>query len=332
MRNKFLRGLLIIVAVLLLLVLVGPFLIPIAPLADTQPPQELADPDSRFAEVNGVNVHYKTAGTGKPALVLLHGFAASVFSWHEVMEPLSEVGLVAAFDRPAFGLTERPLPGNWEGHSPYSPEAQVELTIGLMDHLGIEEAVLVGNSAGGAIAMLTALQYPDRVQALVLVDPAVYGTGSGFVPGWARPLLRTPQMRRLGPLLVRSIRNWGEDFARSAWHDPAQLSEEDWEGYLRPLQAENWDKGLWEFALASHSLNLEKRLDEIQMPTLVITGDDDRIVPTEESIRLARELPRAELIVVPECGHVPHEECPDAFLEGTLRFLHDLESSSQVEK
>ncbi|MBC8263534.1 MAG: hypothetical protein H8E47_05355 [Anaerolineales bacterium] len=105
---------------------------------DTVPPQQLADPDSRFVDINGLQVHYKMAGQGGPALVLLHGFGASVFSWREVMEPLAEIGTVIAFDRPAFGLTERPVPGEWEGESPYRAEAQVELTVGLLDELGDE--------------------------------------------------------------------------------------------------------------------------------------------------------------------------------------------------
>jgi len=170
--------------------------------------------------------------------------------------------------------------------------------------------------------MLTALRYPDRVQALVLVDPAVY-VGGG-VPDWIRPILQTPQMRRLGPLLVRSIRTWGEDFGRSAWHDPSRLTPEIWAGYTKPLQARDWDRALWEFTLASRPTGLPERLDQIQMPTLVITGDDDRIVPTEQSVRLAGELPNAELVVIPNCGHVPHEECPQEFLQAVRRFVSKL--------
>ncbi len=317
--KPWLRGLLIALGVLLLILLVGPFLVPVPPLEGTVPPEQLADPDSRFVEVNGITVHYKTAGSGRPAFLLLHGFAASTFSWREVVGPMSEWGTVVAFDRPGFGLTERPL--RWDGPSPYSPEAQADLTVGLMDALGIERAVLVGNSAGGTTALLTALTYPERVEALVLVDPAVY-VGGG-TPGWVRPLLNTPQMRHLGPLLARSIRDWGRDFGRSAWHDPTKLTPEIWEGYTKPLRAENWDRALWEVTRASHPLGLEKRLGEVRVPVLVITGDDDRVVPTEQSVRLAGEIPGAQLAVIPACGHVPQEECPGPFLEAVEAFLQN---------
>jgi len=321
--RRLLRAMLILLGVLLLLVLVVPLLIPIPSLEGTVPVEQLADPDSRFADLNGVKVHYKVAGEGQPAVVLLHGFAASLFSWREVIGPLAESHTVVAFDRPGFGLTERPLPGEWEGQSPYSPEAQADLTVALMDELGIDRAVLVGNSAGGTVAALTALRYPERVEALVLVDPAIYQGGMQF-PGVVRWLLSTPQARRLGPLFVRSIRDWGLEFGRSAWHDPSKITDEIWDGYTKPLQAENWDKGLYEVTLASRSLGLDKRLNEIQVPVLVFTGDDDRIVPTEQSIRLAGELSNAELALAPNCGHVPHEECPEFFLAVVNRFLAGL--------
>lgn len=320
--KSWLRGLLIVLGVLLVILLVGPFLVPVPPLEGTVPPEQLADPDSRFIEVNGITVHYKMAGSGRPALVLLHGFAASTFSWREVIGPLSEVGTVVAFDRPGFGLTERPMPGEWEGRSPYAPEAQADLTVGLMDALGIEQAVLVGNSAGGTTALLTALTDPERVEALVLVDPAIY-VGGG-TPGWLRPLVNTPQMRHLGPLLARQIRDWGVDFGRSAWHDPSKLTPEIWEGYAQLLRVENWDRALWEVTRASRPLGLEKRLGEVRVPVLVITGDDDRIVPTEQSVRLAGEIPGAQLAVIPECGHVPQEECPGPFLEAVETFLQHI--------
>ena len=134
--------------VILVILLVGPFLIPVPPLENTVTAESLADEDSQFIEVNGLNVHYKTYGTGEPVFILLHGFGASLFSWHEVTAPLAEYGTVIAYDRPAFGLTERPL--EWEGESPYSQDAQVELVIGLMDALGIEKATLVGNSMPSA--------------------------------------------------------------------------------------------------------------------------------------------------------------------------------------
>lgn len=313
----------IVLAVLaggLALLLISPFLAPVPPLEGPLPPKDLADPDSQFIEINNLEVHVKKMGQSEPVFVLLHGFGASLYSWNAVMEPFSRLGSVIAYDRPAFGLTERPL--QWKGQNPYGSESQVELLIGLLDHFGVQRAILVGNSAGGTVAMQTALAAPERVAALILVDPAVYNGGGP--PAWSRPLLNTPQMRRLGPLVVRQIQARGAELIESAWHDPSRLTAETLALYQKPLQVENWDKALWEFTLASRPSGLVKRLPEFNLPLLVITGDDDRIVPTADSIRLASELPGAQLVVIPNAGHVPHEEQPDEFILAVTNFIHTL--------
>jgi pimeloyl-ACP methyl ester carboxylesterase len=318
--RRWVNIVLILVVILLLMILIGPLVIPIPPLQGTLPPERLADSDSQFIKLKNVNVHYKQTGEGQPALLLLHGFGASTFSWREVIRPLAKFGTVIVYDRPAFGLTERPL--KWTGENPYSPEFQAEMVLALMDAHNIRQAILVGNSAGGTVSVLAALNHPERVKALILVDPAIYqGRSSSSL---LNLLLQTPQAGRIGPLLVRSIQESGNDILRRAWHDPSRITPEIWDGYRRPLEADNWDRGLWEFTRASRPLGLDKRLSELKLPVLVITGDDDRIVPTQSSIRLAGELPNAKLVVIPNCGHVPHEECPQAFMQAVAEFLNSI--------
>lgn len=324
------RILLVVSVVLLVALVIGPFLVPVQSTAQLAMPAELAGPGGRFVDVayagDTLTVHYEEAGGGEENLILLHGFAASSFSWREVMAPLAELGRTVAYDRPAFGFTERPMPetwqGDWNSENPYPATAQTELTVGLMDELGMDEAVLVGNSAGGTVAMLTALEHPERVKALVLIDPAVYAGGNP-VPGLSA-VFNTPQMRHLGPLIAQQIQGWGKDFARSAWHDPSKITDDVWAGYLKPLQVANWDRALWELTASNEPSGLPDRLGELTLPVLVITGDDDRIVPAEQSVRLADELPNAELVVVPACGHVPHEECPQAVMDAITAFLAEL--------
>ena len=318
--RRTLRFTLISAAVLLLLVVAGPLLLPAPALDNPRSPEELAGPLGSFVEINGLRVYYELYGQGEPLWVLLHGFGASTFSWREVVEPLSEMGTVLVYDRPAFGLTERPL--DWEGQNPYSPQANRDLLAGLLDHFGREKAVLVGNSAGGTLAVQAALEFPGRIEALVLVDPAIY-TGGG-APSWIRPLLATPQMRRLGPLFVQWAFSSSERLIGMAWHDPGKINQEILEGYERPLQLANWQQALWEMTLASRELDMESMLTEVNMPTLVITGEYDRIVPAEQSIRLAGELPNASLVVIPDCGHLPQEECPEEFIDALREFVMGL--------
>ena len=319
--NKRRHNILIILAVLAFLLLVGPFLVPVPPLENTVPPQQLADPDSLFIEVNGQSLHVKRYGDGEPAFLLLHGFASNTYTWHKVVDTLARQGTVIVYDRIGFGLSARPL--TWEGVNPYTRDAQVAQAIGLLDALAVDKAILVGNSAGGTVATEITLAHPERVSALVLVDAAIY-TGGG-APPFIKPLLRTPQMRHLGPLVSRSFLSQGGSLLDLAWHDPGLVTPEDIAAYEKPLRVENWDKALWEFTLASESSDLSERLNELTLPVLVITGDDDRIVPTEESVRLADELPNAELVVIPDTGHLPQEESPDLFLEAVLDFVNRLE-------
>ncbi len=312
----------VIALIVVLLLLIGPLVFQVPPLTGTSSERDLADTDSRFVDINGVDIHYKEFGQGESVFVLLHGFGASEFSWREVVEPLSKLGRVIVYDRPGFGLTERPMPGDWAGTNPYGVQGNVEILDGLMSELGVEKAILVGNSAGGGVATAYALEHSEKVDGLVLVDPAVGSGRGGRFPSWLLPLMASPQLRHLGPLLVRSIAGEsGDDTIRLAWHDPTLITQDVYEGYRRPLKADNWDKALYEFAIAANPVNYVDRLEELSMPVLVVTGDDDRIVPTESTVQLAGKIAGAQLVVFDQCGHVPQEECPDQFMDAIITFL-----------
>ncbi len=274
-------------------------------------------------EIDGVNVHYQEIQSdGETLIVLLHGFGSSTYSWQKVMQPFSSFGSVLAYDRPGFGLTERVLPYREVNNNPYLLEYQSQILLVFMEAKKPEKIILVGNSAGGTVAMQTALEYPESINALILISPAVYG--SGGAPTWIKPLLNLPQMDRLGPVLVRTIRERGLEILELAWSDPEKISENDLANYQKPLSVDRWDVGLWEFTKANGENGLESRLSEISMPVLVITGVDDKIIPAEQSIQLASELPNASLVVIPNCGHVPQEECPADFMNAIETFINNL--------
>lgn len=299
---------------ILTLLFVGPLIVPIRPLPDTVPARDLADPDSQFIELDGIDFHYKRAGTDlaqPPAFVLLHGFGSGSYTWHSVIDELGLLGPAYAFDRPAFGLSERPLPGDWDGENPYSFEAQTEQTLRFMDVLGLEQAILVAHSAGASIALDLALQQPERISGLVLVGAAIYGSGSSAA---ARLFMRTPQLKRVGPLIMRQFAAQpGRDFLDSAWSDPDKIDDEVLEAYTKPLSVNDWDKALWEFTKANRPPELGEQLGSVSVPVLVITGANDAIVDPELSEQLANKLPNATFASFDSCGHLPQEECPEPF-------------------
>lgn len=326
MKAVKIAGIFILIAIAVLLL--GPFFIPVRPLSETVDESILADADSRFVRVNGVNVHYKQMGNGEPVMILLHGFGASLFSWHAVMAPLAGHGTVIAYDRPAFGLTQRPLPGEWGAENPYGRDFQVKLLIGLMDALGIDRAILIGHSAGGTVSLETALAYPERISGLVLVDAAVYSSGA---PGWIRPLFKLPQYDRVGPLLVRGlVKYFSLRLIEKAWHDPSRVSAEILEGYRKPFRAHHWDRALWELTRVSETSRLGERLKAIDLPALVLSGDDDRIIPLEQSRRLSKAFADAEWKVFDACGHIPQEECPDQFLLAVTPFVSECAGGEKI--
>ncbi len=314
-----------IVAVLALIVLVGPFLVPVSPLEGLQPPEALADENSQFMTVpfegtDGIALHYREAGEGDPSFVLLHGFSSNIYTWDEVFDTFAAEGQTFAYDRPPFGLSERLVDGDWTGENPYAPDAAVEQLIAFLDAQGIEQTTLVGNSAGGTVALRAALAHPERFESLILISPAVY-TGGG-APPFLQPFVDTPQFQRIGPLVSRQFAALGDSLAGQSYHDPSRITPEQAEKAQIATQVQRWDEALWAFTAASQESDLAQRLGEVTIPVLVITGDDDRIVPTEESIRLAGELPNAELIVVEACGHVAQVECPAETIQAIDAWLN----------
>jgi pimeloyl-ACP methyl ester carboxylesterase len=136
-------------------------------------------------------------------------------------------------------------------------------------------------------------------------------------------------MDRLGPFFARSLSgDQGTQFIQTAWHDPTQITETINAGYRLPLQVDNWDVALWEFTKAgSASEDLAPRLGDLALPVVGAAGDDDRIIPTELSRQLATEIPGASWALFPACGHVPHEECPDLFMDAIEPFIQELKNT-----
>jgi pimeloyl-ACP methyl ester carboxylesterase len=317
-RIKFILGSLAAVLVL------GPFAVPVNS-SGTLTYQEAAaiswEGRSEFVNLVDHQVHIITAGNpdNDRLIVLLHGFGASSLTWQQVLEPLGQAAYVVAFDRAAFGFTERPT--SFGDLNPYSAAGQLKVIDGLVDLYGADkEVVILGHSAGGALALGYALDYPDKVDSLILEAPAVYGTGGS--PGWLNWVFSIPQIDHLGPLAVASIASSGLDLLVESYTDPSMITAEVQASYTAPLKIDGWERAFWEFNKAPRSLNLVERLDDLRAPTLIITGDDDRVVATADSIRLNGDLPGSELVIIEVAGHLPNEEKPQEFVDAVLRFLN----------
>ncbi len=308
---------LILLAVVVALFLVVPLVVPLSQPEGVRPLSEVAGPDATYVEIDGVRVHYTLdpysgAEARDTTFLMLHGFAYSAESFEEVAPLLAARGDVIAFDRPGFGLSERPTPAQYAGGlDPYAAASQPVLAVGVLDALGVERAVLVGHGDGARVALEVALEAPERVAGLVLIGAAPYvQTGRSAL---ARLIMRTPQMQRIGPVMLRQLASEpGLRIIRAGWADPAAIDQDTIRDYTVPLTVEGWDQALWQLSLSEAPAPLAGRLAGVSAPVLLVVGDDDRVVPVSESERLEVELPSAELVRVPRCGHVTHEECPAA--------------------
>ena len=291
----------------------------------TKTEQELAHDLSNFVEIGQVSVHYEISGDvsnlKQPLIVLLHGFGANTFSWRKQMKPLSKFGLVVSYDRPAFGLTVRPK--HWKEHNPYGFRAQIELLNGIIKYFGpARKVILIGHSAGAAIAAEWALNNQKRVLGLVFEGPAIL-----TLPPSPKPmakLMRTSAFDRIGPRLVGGFKKAGTEILYRSWFDKSKITPEVKEGYFLPLQVKGWEAGFWEFVRVGNPVTVQSRLPELKVPALVITGDPDEIIPTKDSVKISELLPNSKLVVFPNCGHIPHEEKADYFETAVETFIRQL--------
>jgi pimeloyl-ACP methyl ester carboxylesterase len=269
-------------------------------------------------EAGGLPLRYLRAGEGPP-LVLLHGAGDNSLDWKWVMPALARTHRVYAPDLPGSPDSARPA-------ADYSPAFFERSLAAFLDALDIGQATFVGNSLGGLIALRLALSEPERAGALVLVNSAGLGRAinpaftSVNVPGLgeaALPFWRTP--------LGAYQRAWGRTTLLFA-HPP--------EGVPREWLAEQCRLALTPGYLEAHLSVLRAlvepggqrevladRLPLLKIPTLVVWGERDRVFPRSQAKEAVAQLPEGSLTLVPECGHMPHVECPDRFLAALDGFL-----------
>ena len=269
--------------------------------------------------LNGYPVNVEEFNTdGERFIVLLHGFGASTFSWRTVTKELSQLGHVFAYDRPGFGYT--PAVERSRHSDPYSLEGQVELLGDIIyAKANGRPVIVVGHSAGALVATEFVLRNPSVVSALVLESPAVWRTPP--VPGWLGKTLRAPRLEKRGEKLLEGFATSGMKILTSSFYDSDKLTDEVIAGYTAPMQNNSWKISLWRFMTASQKNQVRDNLWRIDIPTFVITGDHDKIVKVEDTFKVAERILGHSIYLVPNSGHLAHEETPEDFLRVTKRFI-----------
>ncbi len=267
-----------------------------------------------YVQVGEVRTRYRTAGEGDPPLLLIHGLGVTLESWQCNMSALARQHRVFALDVVWFGKSDKPA-GEVTG------DYFAEFIAGFMDAVGIQRAVLVGNSMGGMIAVKTALQYPGHVVGLVLVASAGFGPELAW---WLR--LRTMFAIQILRPSVRTFRY----ALRQLFYDPRVVSDELLQVYVemanQPGGREAYGRVLksgvdWRGVKPAVLKEIRDKAHAIRVPTLIIWGRQDRVVPVAHAQIARQRIPNARVHIFDRCGHAPMIEKADEFNAVVAGFL-----------
>ncbi|MDP3030007.1 MAG: alpha/beta hydrolase [Deltaproteobacteria bacterium] len=253
--------------------------------------------DGAFIKVGGVNTHLIRKGKGKP-LILIHGIFSSSFVWHKNIDALAEHFDVIALDLKGYGYSDKPADGR------YGREDFRQFVLDFMDAIKVNKAVLVGHSWGGGIAMDLALQHPERVEKLVLINSTGYPPEPSFVE-W---LLRVPGVGRL-ILAACDKGTFARILKERVFFDPELVTEEEVEGWMRPYYVRGAAQAALE--LRNYHFDMAEEIRNISQPTLIIWGKEDKALPAEVAERFRQDIKNSVLQIIPNCGHNPQEEKPE---------------------
>ena len=273
-----------------------------------------ASPPSTFLSVDGMSVHVRDEGPRDDAepIVLLHGTAASLHTWDGWTQVLARRRRVVRLDLPGFGLTG-PFPDD-----DYTMAHYVRFLTRVLDTLGVRRFVLVGNSFGGNVAWHMALAEPGRVARLVLVDSGGYAHASTKTPIGFR-IAQIPFLSRLVEHILP--RRAVESSVRDAYADPARVTPALVDRYYElTLRAGNRHALVQRFRQVPAGVDAD-RIRAVSVPTLVLWGRDDRIVPVEYAGRFHEDITGSRLVILDGLGHVPQEEDPRRSVEPVEQFL-----------
>jgi len=268
------------------------------------------DSATSYISVAGILLRVRDTGPkDAPALILLHGFGASLDTWEPWAVVLSERYRVIRFDLPGFGLTGPDPEQN------YADQRAMAILAALMDRLGIQRASLIGNSLGGRIAWNFAAAYPARVDRLVLISPDGFAS-LGFEYG-KKPVL--PALLKLLPYTMpRFMLRMN---LAVAYADPKRLTCATLTRYDDMMRAPGDRAAMLDRMQQVMLEDPAPVLRTIQAPTLILWGERDKMIPFSNAADYLRDIPHARLAPLPDLGHVPFEEAPAESLPPVLAFL-----------
>jgi pimeloyl-ACP methyl ester carboxylesterase len=265
-----------------------------------------------FRNINNLNIHVFAAGNGKP-VVLIHGFMGMAYDWRFNIQEFGKHFSVYALDLPGFGYSDKPLNFN------YSSNGYAEFIASFLNAYNIDRAVLVGNSMGGQIALMTCLKYPDRVAGLVLIDSGGYPHSVEFMPF---KLLKTPVIGEFSMALVsRTIIKIM--LRRGIYFDGSFATDDVINNYRKVYDSVNARKipPIVIRRIVKDEVTIASNLGNIKCPVLIIWGAEDKVISPSRAEMFRRDISNASVLTIPQAGHMPQIEKSKTVNNAVIDFL-----------
>jgi len=259
---------------------------------------------------NGIELYYETHGEGQP-LVLISGLGYSSWQWHKMVPFLAEYFQVIVFDNRGVGQSDKPA-------GPYTAHMLAADTVGLLDALGIDKAIITGHSMGGFIAQSIVLDYPQRVEKLILCSTNFGGPHHVPVTPEAMKILTDVNSDALtrfkNGLVVSTAPGWAEK-------NPEMI--EEWVKWrvANPIEPVHYQAQLAiGLALIPEAAAFENKLKNISVPTLIVFGAHDKVVPPANADLLAKQISGSQIRILPDAGHFFPLEVPEEASQIVIEF------------
>jgi pimeloyl-ACP methyl ester carboxylesterase len=259
---------------------------------------------------NGIELYYEVHGEGQP-LVLISGLGYTLWQWHRMVPFLAEHFQVITFDNRGVGQSDKP-PG------PYTAQMLAADTAALLDALEMEQAIVMGHSMGGFIAQAMALDFPQKVEKLILCS-------TNF--GGPRHIPATPEaMKILTDVTVDALTRFKNGLAVSTapgWAEKHPELVEDWKNWRQanPIEPPAYQAQLAiGLSLFPEAAAFEHRLLQIKVPTLILFGAHDKVVPPANAALLSEKITNSLVVIFPDAGHFFPIEIPEAASRAVIEF------------
>lgn len=270
--------------------------------------KELEQPNSKYFSWNGNIIHYVDEGKGIPVL-MIHGFGGSHYNFEKLSTLMKDKYRVIRVDLPGFGLSDFP-----KDNQDYAAMYRTFIA-DFVTRLQIDSLYVMGNSMGGGIAWLYALDHPEKVKGLVLLDAFGYETQT-----IRKDVLRGAQLSFLSPFLKKGLPiTISRKTQLQCYEDDSMVNDDIVNRSNRFWNAEgNIDAFL---SLASYSdFPAEENIKNIQTPTLIVWGKQDAIIPAKHATFFHKDIKNSSVVLLDHCGHVPMAEKPDSVLLAFVAF------------